>query len=167
MADITRLALKFMLVTLARGCEVRHMRWSDIDFSERIWTLPKTKNGHTHRIYLGDIALQILDKVKKHTKDSEYVFGSAGSYHSSKKSQKILKPMSGRTLCQPLNEHSSDFDIKKRFTPHDLRRTGATIIAGLFGRRDLVKMCLNHVSSDVVFMISTPMISKRKSNERS
>ncbi|NQY00593.1 MAG: tyrosine-type recombinase/integrase [Flavobacteriaceae bacterium] len=149
MADITRLALKFMLVTLARGCEVRHMRWSDIDFSERIWTLPKTKNGHTHRIYLGDIALQILDKVKKHPKDSEYVFGSAGSYHSSKKSQKILKPMSGRTLCQPLNRHSSDFDIKKRFTPHDLRRTGATIIAGLFGRRDLVKMCLNHVSSDV------------------
>ena len=48
------------------------------------------------------------------------------------------------------------------FTPHDLRRTGATIIASLFGRKDLVKMCLNHVSNDVTDIYDQYTYSQEK-----
>ncbi|WP_299765169.1 site-specific integrase [uncultured Dokdonia sp.] len=149
MSPVTRLALRFMLVTVARGGEVRQMKWSDIDFQECIWTLPKTKNGHLHRIYLGEEAFKILDEVSQYSDGKGYVFGSAGSYARTGKVMNDLKPLSGRTLCQPIKRHFEVFGIEKPFIPHDLRRTGATIIAGLFGRQDLVKLCLNHVRGDV------------------
>ena len=150
MADITRLALKFMLVTMSRGIEVRNVKWNDINFRDRFWTLPKTKNGHVHRIYLGDQAINILEQARVYSIDANgYVFGSTGSFHRCGKIKTDLKPMSGRTLCQPLKRHFKTFKMTEPFTPHDLRRTGATLVAGLFGRRDLVKMCLNHVNGDV------------------
>ncbi|MEP0264008.1 tyrosine-type recombinase/integrase [Dokdonia sp.] len=149
MSPVTRLALRFMLVTVARGGEVRQMKWVDIDFDERIWTLPKTKNGHLHRVYLGDEALKVLDEVRQYSDGKGIVFGSAGSYSRCGKIITDLKPLHNRTLCQPIKRHFDKFGIETPFVPHDLRRTGATIIAGLFGRQDLVKMCLNHVRSDV------------------
>jgi integrase len=149
MRSVTRLALRFMLVTLARGCEVRHMTWQDINFKNRIWTLPRTKNGHMHRVYLNDMALNILAEVQAITKDQGYVFGSMGTKAIPNDQACELKPMHIRTLCQPIKRHFDKFGIEIPFTPHDLRRTGATIVASLFGRRDLVKMCLNHVSNDV------------------
>jgi integrase len=147
--QVTRLALKFMLVTLARGCEVRCMKWSDINFKSRVWTLPKTKNGHMHRVYLNDLAMNILSEVKEYSDGKGIVFGSTGKFKNRHKIKEGLKPMHGRTMCQPIKRHFEKFQIEEHFTPHDLRRTGATIIASLFGRKDLVKMCLNHVSNDV------------------
>ncbi len=149
MTPIVRYALKFMLLTLARGGEVRQMKWSDIDFNERIWTLPKTKNGHLHRIYLNDKAMNILKEVKKYSDEKGLVFGSTGQYSKCGVIKTNLKPLHNRTLCQPIKRHFNVFKIKEPFTPHDLRRTGATIVAGLFGRQDLVKMCLNHVRNDI------------------
>ncbi|WP_299111420.1 site-specific integrase [uncultured Winogradskyella sp.] len=149
MTSVVRYALKFMLLTLARGGEVRQMKWSDIDFNERIWTLPKTKNGHLHRIYLNDKAINILQEVRKYSDGKGLVFGSTGQFSKCGIIKNNLKPLHNRTLCQPIKRHFNVFKINKPFTPHDLRRTGATIVAGLFGRQDLVKMCLNHVRNDI------------------
>lgn len=149
MTPVVKYALKFMLLTLARGGEVRQMKWSDIDFNERIWTLPRTKNGHLHRIYLNDMAMSILQKVGKYSDGKGLVFGSTGQYSKCGVIKTNLKPLHNRTLCQPIKRHFNVFKIKESFTPHDLRRTGATIIASLFGRQDLVKMCLNHVRNDI------------------
>lgn len=149
MTPVVRYALKFMLVTLARGGEVRQMKWSDVDINERVWILPKTKNGRLHRIYLNDMALEILSLVKPYSDGKGLIFGSTGQYAKCGLIKDNLKPLHNRTLCQPIKRHFGSFGINERFTPHDLRRTGATIIAGLFGRQDLVKMCLNHVRNDV------------------
>ena len=136
--DVLKLALKFMLTTLARGVEVRTMKWRDINLKDRIWTLPKTKNGHIHRIYLSDLSLEILKKVRNYSNGE------------------------GLVLCQPIKRHFEKFDMLEPFTPHDLRRTGATIIASLFGRKDLVKMCLNHVSNDVTDIYDQYTYSQEK-----
>ena len=77
------------------------------------------------------------------------VFGSTGQFSTCGAIKDNLKPLHNRSLCQPIKRHFNSFGIKERFTPHDLRRTGATIIAGLLGRQDLVKMCLNHVRNDI------------------
>ena len=65
MAPIICLALKFLILTVARSCEVRTMKWSDVDLKNRVWTLPKTKNGRMHRVYLGDLAMHILKRGKR------------------------------------------------------------------------------------------------------
>ena len=151
-----------MLTTLARGVEVRTMKWRDINLKDRIWTLPKTKNGHIHRIYLSDLSLEILKKVRNYSNGEGLVFGSTGKFKNRYKVFEDLKPMHNRTLCQPIKRHFEKFDMLEPFTPHDLRRTGATIIASLFGRKDLVKMCLNHVSNDVTDIYDQYTYSQEK-----
>lgn len=162
MMPVTRLGLKFMLVTVARGCEVRLMKWSDINWTDRIWTLPMTKNGHLHRVYLSDLAINILNNVKPYSKEKGIVFGSHGHRDREQNSSDPLKPMSDHTLSQPIKRHWDKFGIETPFTPHDLRRTGATLIAGLFGRRDLTKLCLNHVDNSITAVYDQYAYSKEK-----
>ena len=159
---VLKLALKFMLTTLARGVEVRTMKWCDVNLKDRVWTLPKTKNGHIHRIYLSDLSLEILKKVRNYSNGEGLVFGSTGKFKNRHTVFDDLKPMHNRTLCQPIKRHFEKFDIQEPFTPHDLRRTGATIIASLFGRKDLVKICLNHVSNDVTDIYDQYTYSQEK-----
>ena len=162
MMPVTRLGLKFMLVTVARGCEVRLMKWSDVNWTDRIWTLPMTKNGHLHRVYLSDLALNILEKLKPYSNEKGIVFGSHGHRDREQNKGETLKPMSDHTLSQPIKRHWDKFEIETPFTPHDLRRTSATLIAGLFGRRDLTKLCLNHVDNSITAVYDQYAYSKEK-----
>ncbi len=150
MACVTRLALKFLLCTVARSIEVRTMKWSDVDLHERIWTQPTSKNGRMHRVHLGDLALSILEEVSLYTGASDLVFGSTRHFRTcGKKKTEDLEIMKSWSLSQPFRRHFPKLGIEEKFYPHDLRRTGATLIAGLFGRRDLATMALNHTTSDV------------------
>lgn len=149
MSPIIRLALRFLILTVARSGEVRQMKWSDVDLKNRIWTLPKTKNGCMHRVYLGDLAIQTLVEAKKYGIGDGLVFGSTKHFKTCGKKLEDLKVLSSWALSQPIRRHFKMFEIEQRFTPHDLRRTSATIIAGLFGRRDFAAMALNHSTSDV------------------
>ena len=148
LADISRLALRFLLCTVARSVEVRSMKWTDIDMEARLWTLPTSKNGRMHRVYLGDLALDILKEAREYTIGDGYVFGSTGKISTCGIDKENLPMLSGWALSQPIRRHFSEFKMKERFYPHDLRRTGATMIAGLFGRRDFAAMALNHTNKD-------------------
>ena len=66
--------MKFLLVTVARPIEIREMKWSHIDLTSGLWRLPDTKNGRTHRIYLGCLALKVFDEVKQYTGKSELIW---------------------------------------------------------------------------------------------
>jgi integrase len=56
------LALRFAILTAARSGEVRGMRWSELDPSARIWTVPaeRMKSKRLHRVPLSDAAMAIL-----------------------------------------------------------------------------------------------------------
>ena len=149
MSPIMRLALRFLLLTVARSIEVRTMTWSQINFNERIWTLPSTKNGKLHRVYLGDLAIQVLNEVKTYTGGQRLVFGSPGNYHNAFKEEGKFEEFRTWSFSQPFRRHFPKFGIEERFYPHDLRRTGATLVASLFGRRDFAAMVLNHSTTDV------------------
>lgn len=148
---IKRLLLKFLLCTVTRPIDVRHMKWSHINLNQKIWTLPTTKNGMLHRVYLGSVAIDILKDVKRTTGNYGYVFGSFGNRLLNNRDSgiKALKPFSKGSLAQSIRLHFDMFDIEEQFYPYDLRRTGATMIAGLFGRRDFATMALNHTTSHV------------------
>jgi integrase len=69
------LALEFCILTAARSGEVLGCRWSEIDFAEKVWTVPaeRMKGGREHRVPLSARALAILDKLAT-AKRGDFVF---------------------------------------------------------------------------------------------
>ena len=69
------LALELCILTAARSGEVLGMRWPEIDFDKKIWTVPaeRMKAGREHRVPLSPRAVAILRKLEK-VKFGEFVF---------------------------------------------------------------------------------------------
>ena len=150
-SPVLRYLMKFLLVTVARPIEIREMKWSHIDLTSGLWRLPDTKNGRTHRIYLGCLALKVLEEVKQYTGKSELVFGSTGHFETDKKGAEVLRnKIYGKgSLSQALRKNFDKIGVEESFYPYDLRRTSATLVAALFGRKDLASLVLNHTSNTV------------------
>jgi len=55
-------ALEFAILTAARFGEVRHARWAEINFADRMWIVPaeRMKRHREHRVPLADRAVEIL-----------------------------------------------------------------------------------------------------------
>ena len=64
---VDTLAFEFLVLTAARGGEVRGAVWSEIDREQAVWTVPgsRMKAGRQHRVPLCDRALEILDEARK------------------------------------------------------------------------------------------------------
>lgn len=62
-------ALEFTILTAARTNEVLGARWCEIDFAQRIWTVPggRMKPGVVHRVPLSNRAVAILLDVRSDT----------------------------------------------------------------------------------------------------
>ena len=60
------LALQFVILTAARTGEVLGADWREIDFENKVWTVPasRMKAGREHRVPLSDPALQILERQR-------------------------------------------------------------------------------------------------------
>lgn len=133
----TKLAFKFMLCTIQRGIDVRSMLWTDIDFHSCLWTVPMPKNKRAWRIPLNTHALTILNEVKKVSED----FGHPFSF-----SEKGM--MAKNVLHQGIRRELKTLGIA-HFTPHDLRRTAATLLAAMGCPRYWVVLMLNHTDGTV------------------
>jgi len=55
-------AVEFVALTAARSNEARSMMWDEVDFQERLWTVPgeRMKAGKPHEVPLTDRAIAIL-----------------------------------------------------------------------------------------------------------
>lgn len=162
MADTSRLALLLQLATITRIGEVLSARWEHVDFERRIWTLPDTKNGKRHEIWLSDFALDQLKQLhsitgltpwlfpatraKKDRPDfTDHVCEKTVTKQVGDRQRPGAKPMSGRS------KHTVALVLPEgKWTPHDLRRTGATVMAELGAMPDAVEKCLNHTEEKKV-----------------
>jgi integrase len=63
---MSALALRFVILTAARTGEAIGARWSEIDLSARVWTVPaaRMKAKREHRVPLSDAAMAILEHVQ-------------------------------------------------------------------------------------------------------
>jgi integrase len=68
-------ALEFAILTAARTGEVIGGRWDEIDFAERLWTVPaeRMKAGKEHRVPLSDAAMTILQTLRD-TREGDFIF---------------------------------------------------------------------------------------------
>ena len=141
-----RAAAKLLLLTMVRKSELTNATWSEISFSDALWTIPKErmKRRNVHLVFLSQQALDILIALKTFAGGSGYVFPSR--YDSD-------VPMSSATLNQvlTLTYKAAQKDGKSigKFGPHDLRRTASTLLHEAGYNTDWIEKCLAHEQKGV------------------
>ena len=151
----TECAIWIMLSTLCRVGEISRAKWEDLNWSEKTWVIPadNAKNARLHTIFLSPFAIEqfrILHAMTgksvwmyPNTRDTSFVSVKSISKQVNDRQREV--PMSNRsTATQTLSLSGG------HWTPHDLRRTGATIMGDSGVNPDVIERCLNHVEPSKV-----------------
>lgn len=148
LAETSQCALLLQMATICRIGETVSAQWADVDFERKHWHLPVTKNGKSHRILLSDFAIQQLKRLHLITGTTQWVFPNT-KLDGSINPKNVTKQVSDRQRDdEPFSGRTKQVDALKlsggHWTPHDLRRTGATNMAELGALPDVIEKCLNH-----------------------
>ncbi|WP_322002844.1 tyrosine-type recombinase/integrase [Marinobacter alexandrii] len=158
MSPSTSIAIWIMLTTCCRIGELIKAEWVDVDLKRGTWKIPpeNSKNGKPHEIALSSFAVAWFKDLKKLTEDSQWCYpNSLDSGPVCPKS--ITKQIRDRQLPpgkEPNKGRSSKAQALVlpggKWTPHDLRRTGATIMTALGVLPEVAERCLNHTEENKV-----------------
>ncbi|MGJ0515832.1 MAG: tyrosine-type recombinase/integrase [Methylomicrobium sp.] len=153
MIPSTECAIGIMLSTLCRVGELSKAQWEHIDFTAKTWTIPSehSKNAKPHTIYLSNFALNQFERLAAFRESESWLFQDrTKTTHVSDKS--ISKQINDRQTDRIRNNKSQHKDALKlsggKWTPHDLRRTGATLMGNLGILPDVIEKCLNHTEQN-------------------
>ncbi|WP_371767473.1 tyrosine-type recombinase/integrase [Massilia sp.] len=159
----TQRGIWIMLSTLCRVGELSMARWEDVDLSTGEWFIPKENVKSSladMRIYLSPFALAEFKRLHAITGRSDWCFPSYGDEnHIDTKSmtkqigdrQAMFKKEKDGKAPAALAKRRSDNTLvlaggrNGAWTPHDLRRTGATMMQALGIPLDTIDRCQNHV----------------------
>jgi len=151
----TECAVWIALSTMCRIGELSKAKFSDIDLELKTWTIPEanSKNGKAHTIYLSDFVLAQFRTLKEYATHDVWLFPNRGNTsHVCEKS--ITKQVGGRQSENILSNRSKNNQALVlaggKWTPHDLRRSGATIMGDLGVAPDVIEKCLNHTEENKV-----------------
>ena len=162
-SEVFQCAVWIMLSTLCRVGEMSMARWEHVDFESGKWFIPKENvkgNFGDLDVFLSTFALAMFQQLHKLTGNSEWCFparnneshvcvksmskqvGDRQSMFKKGKDGKPRKPMKNR-------RHDNTLVVGKgkngAWTPHDLRRTGATLMQSLGVSLEIIDRCQNHV----------------------
>ncbi len=152
-----RSALAVWLI-LATGCRIGELmgaEWRHVDTVARTLYLPDTKNQRDHTIHLSHFAMrqiEVLAALREnddHGQPVPWLFpNSAGQgpvcIKSFGKQLADRQRDPSRRLTNRAKDTNSLVLAGGRWTAHDLRRTAATVMAGLGVSTDTIDECLNH-----------------------
>ncbi|MGA6585946.1 tyrosine-type recombinase/integrase [Escherichia coli] len=154
--ELTRHAVLLMLHVFIRSSELRFARWSEIDFTNRVWTIPATrepiigvrysgrgaKMRMPHIIPLSEQSIAILKQIKDITGNNELIFpGDHNPY----------KPMCENTVNKALRVMG--YDTKKDICGHGFRAMACSALmeSGLWAK-DAVERQMSHQERNTVRM---------------
>ena len=155
LVESSQCALTIQLSTITRIGEVLGARWEHVDFERHTWTLPETKNGKRHTVHLNDLALRQFEALRQHTGLTEWAF-PASRLNGPVCPKTVTKQVADRQRGdgEPMSGRSKQTDslalVGGQWRPHDLRRTGATLMAELGVLPDVIEKCLNHTEQTKV-----------------
>jgi len=146
--ELTRLAVLLTLHLFIRSSELRFARWSEIDFRNRTWTIPATREAiagvrysergakmrTAHIVPLSEQAIAILKRIKDISGDDELVFpGDHNPY----------KPMCENTVNKALR--LMGYDTKQDICGHGFRAMACSALmeSGLWSQ-DAVERQMSH-----------------------
>jgi integrase len=138
--SLAKYALELIVLNGARKKEIVALKWEYIDLENRTYTLPRTKNGSRHTVYLADRSIQILQELKQLDPDTEYAFPSdkSATGHISENTPNYYHDEIRKKLNLP------DFRI------HDSRRNFSTHAQEEFGADwRTMEISLGHVTRGV------------------
>ncbi len=149
----TELAIWIMLATCCRVGELTQARWEHLDLDLGTWFIPgsNTKNAKDHHVFLSAFAMAQFQALKTLTGDSDWCLPARdGQGHVCLKS--ITKQIKDRVRDEPLSNRTKATATLLlsggSWTPHDLRRTGATLMGELGVMGEVIERCLNHVEQN-------------------
>ena len=154
--ELTRHAVLLMLHVFIRSSELRFARWSEIDFTNRVWTIPATrepiigvrysgrgaKMRMPHIVPLSEQSIAILKQIKDITGINELIFpGDHNPY----------KPMCENTVNKALRVMG--YDTKKDICGHGFRAMACSALmeSGLWAK-DAVERQMSHQERNTVRM---------------
>lgn len=153
-------AIWLCLSTICRIGELLMARWEHINFKDRVWFIPRENvkgmrgKKQDHHVYLSDFALHHFRKLQVETGHSEWCFPARNTdNHINVKA--ISKSIGDRqskfkdrsvSLKNRRNDNSLVVGTTE-WTPHDLRRTGATMMQELKIDLNIIDRCQNHILS--------------------
>lgn len=155
--ETTRHVVLLVLATSARIGEVAKARRSDIDLDAGIWRIPpeNSKNTDTHAVFLSSFAAEQVRAILALSDSDEWLLPSRhrpghAETHADPKS--ITKQIADRQLKfyerdphSKRTQHENALVLgNENWTPHDLRRTSATLMQALGVQPAVVEACLNH-----------------------
>ena len=145
-------AIWLMLATGCRVDEISRAEWSHVDFTNGTLTIPvaHAKNKTLHTVYLSAFALQHLRALEKE-RYSNWLFPnrtSTGLIHRQTISKQIADRQRAKSVKGRTKQQNSLILGGPRWTPHDLRRTAATIMQELGIMPHIVKKCMNQKIED-------------------
>ena len=142
-----------MLSTCCRVGELSRAKWEEIDLERGEWFIPasNSKNSKKHIVFLSSFAKDHFEKLYAITGIGVWCLPSRDSKsHISPKS--ISKQIKDRIRKKPLTNRTIATEklllSGGGWTPHDLRRTGATMMGELGVIGEVIERCLNHVEQN-------------------
>ena len=136
---IVRYALKFSALTFCRPTEIRHAEWTEIDFENRLWTIPalKMKMKKEHLVPLSRQAIEVLNGIKVFTGSGKYVFPSPRS---------STRPLSENGVIAALVQ----MGYKTKMTAHGFRSMASTRLNEEGYKHDVIEAQLAHSGYDKI-----------------
>jgi len=173
-----QIALWLCLGTLCRIGELLVTEWKHVNFKQRTWFIPaaNTKGERGRKsdqlVYLSDFTLDQFKQLHALTGDSNWAFPARDKEgHICEKT--VSKQVGDRQLkfknrtrkLKARVENNSLVIGDEEWTPHDLRRTGATMMQKLKVSREVINLCQNHVIGskvDRVYLLDDYADQKRE-----
>lgn len=136
-----RLGFRLILLTMVRKSELLDAVWSEVDFENAVWSIPKErmKRRKAHNVYLSRQSLDIMIALKTCAGNSHYLLPSRYDADA---------PMSRATfnrITMAIVDRAKKLSLAlESFTVHDLRRTGSTLLNEIGFNGDWIEKCLAH-----------------------
>lgn len=156
----SQLALWICLGTLCRIGELLQAEWKNVDLENHTWFIPSgnvkgsRRKKQDHHVFLSPFALHFFQDLKTLTGHSQWCFPNkqndghvdvqvvskqVGDRQARFKNRKALSRRRHDNTLVLADGQNGDW------TPHDLRRTGATMMQALGVSLDVIDRCQNHV----------------------
>lgn len=138
----TTAGLQLMALCFVRTKELRFFEWSEIDYHKNVWRIPahKMKMRQDHIIPLSPQAMEIIERMRPITGNTDYVFYNFMSG----------KPYSEAWFNQALRRMGYTGDPYPRMTGHGFRQLASTGLYELEFLSDVIEIQLAHLEQSSV-----------------
>ncbi|WP_426370562.1 integrase domain-containing protein [Pseudocolwellia sp. HL-MZ7] len=136
---VTRCLIEWQLHTMTRPSESAKAQWSEIDFENKLWTIPaeRMKMRLEHKVPLTPQTIEILARLKPLSGDRKHLFPSYIDHHK-------------HCNVESANKALSRMGYKNKLVAHGLRALASTTLNEQGHDPDVIEAALSHVDKNEV-----------------